>query len=86
MPETKPDDPKVRSGLTKSIQAFVRNRAGNKQDGNTVTTRKHVEILLLISELDNLLLHMSADDPAVVEARDKLLDLKKLINKTLDIK
>jgi hypothetical protein len=85
MPENKPEEPKDTSGLTKSIQAFVRNRAG-KQNDKTPGVRKHVEIQLLISELDNILLHMSANDPAVVNARDKLLELKKLIGKTLDIK
>ena len=85
MSEIKPEEPKDRSGLTRDIQAFVRNRAG-KQDGKTPGVRKHMEIQLLISELDNILLHMSADDPAVVMARDKLLELKKLIGKTLDIK
>jgi hypothetical protein len=86
MQDRKPEEPKERSGLTRDIQAFVRKRADNRQNGKTVVVRKHMEIQLLLSELDNILLHMSADDPAVVMARDKLSELKKLIGKTLDIK
>jgi hypothetical protein len=86
MPENKPETLKDRLHLTRDIQAFMRNRAINQKDGKTVAVRKHVEIQLLIAELDNLLLHMSEDDPAVKEARTKLSDLKNLITKVLELK
>jgi hypothetical protein len=84
MPENT-DASKDRSGLTRDIQAYVRNRA-DKQDAKTSSVRKHMEIQLLISELDNILLHMSSSNTSVIMAREKLSELKTLVKKTLDIK
>ena len=85
MPDRKPDTPKDRSGLTRDIQAFVRRRA-DKQEVKSPAGRTHLRIQLVISELDNLLLNMSLSDPKVATAREKLLELKKLIGRTLDLK
>ncbi|MGD1119811.1 MAG: hypothetical protein ABR886_10040 [Dehalococcoidales bacterium] len=87
MPDNKPEKQKIRTGFTRDIEAFVKNRAANKKPAQkNVAARKNLGIQLLISELDNLLLHMSAGDTSVLLAREKLDDLKKLIGKTLDIK
>lgn len=85
MPDKQPEARKNKSSFTGDIQAFVRRRA-DRQDVKTAGVRTHMEIQLLISELDNLLLKMSLSDSKVVTARAKLLELKKLIGRTLDIK
>ena len=85
MPDKKPETPRDRSGFTRDIQAFVRRRA-DKQEVKVSGARKHMEIQLLISEMDNLLLNMAKSNPGVATAREKLLELKKLITKTLDLK
>ena len=85
MPDKRPEQPKDRSGLTRDIQAFVRRRA-DKQDVKTTGVKKHLEIQLLLSELDGLLSNMSLSDPKVYTAREKLLELKNLISRTLDLK
>jgi hypothetical protein len=76
---------KDETSLTQDIQAYVKKRA-DKQDERVVEARKHVEIQLLLSELENLLLNMSPADSKVIAARTKLLDLKIAFYKTLDIK
>jgi hypothetical protein len=86
MSEHKPDKPRMRTLLTRDIQNFVRKRAEHKPDEKTTTSRKHVEIQLLITELDNILLRMNSADTSVILAREKLSELKQQINKTLDIK
>lgn len=85
MPQ-KSHKPEPRASLTSDIQAFVRRRAGTKADGRTALKRNHLEIQLLINELDNILLRMNAADTSVLLAREKLADLKKQIGKTLDLK
>jgi hypothetical protein len=85
MPDKNPETPKDRSGLTRDIQNFVRRRT-DKKEVKASGVRKHTEIQLLLSELDNLLMNMSHSDPRVATAKDKLLELKELIDKTLDIK
>jgi len=85
MPDKKPEQPEDRPGLTRDIQDFVRRRAA-KHEVKASGVRKHTDIQLLISELDDLLLNMSPSDPRVYTAREKLLELKKSINRTLDLK
>jgi len=77
--------PDRRAMLTGDIHDFIRKR-NIKRDIKTSEARKHVEIQLLISELENLLLNMSLSDKQVAAAKSKLLELKKLISSTLDIK
>lgn len=79
------EHPDRRTMLTGNIQDFIRKR-NIKRDIKTSEARKHVEIQLLISELENLLLNMSLSDKQVAAAKSKLLELKKLISSTLDIK
>jgi len=79
------EHPDRRTMLTGNIQDFIRKR-NIKRDIKTSEARKHVEIQLLISELENLLLNMSLSDKQVAAAKSKLLELKKLIASTLDIK
>ena len=76
--------PKDINSLSQDIHAYVKNRA-YKRDEKVVEARKHVEIQLLLSELENLLLNMSPSDPKVLAARTKLLDLKIAFYRTLDI-
>jgi len=71
--------------LTGDIQEFIRKRT-IKRDIKTSDARKHVEIQLLISELENLLMNMSQADPKVIVAKSKLRELKILIANTLHIK
>ncbi|MHB8105201.1 MAG: hypothetical protein ACYDG5_06645 [Dehalococcoidales bacterium] len=71
--------------LSQDIQAYVKNRA-DKQDVKTVEARKHVEVQLILSELENLLLMMEQSDSKVLAARQKLFELKIAFYKTLDIK
>ena len=85
MPDKRPEQPKDRSGLTRDVQAFIRRRT-DKQGVKTTGVRKNLEIQLLISELDGLLSNMSQTDPKVYTAREKLLELKNLISRTLDLK
>jgi len=85
MVNKKHEHPDRRTMLTGNIQDFIRKR-NIKRDIKTSEARKHVEIQLLISELENLLLNMSLSDKQVAAAKSKLLELKKLISSTLDIK
>ncbi len=85
MVNKKHEHPDKRAMLTGNIQDFIRKR-NIKRDIKTSEARKHVEIQLLISELENLLLNMSLSDKQVAAAKSKLLELKKLISSTLDIK
>ena len=85
MPDKRPEQPKDRSGLTRDVQAFIRRRT-DKQGVKTTGVRKNLEIQLLISELDSLLSNMSQTDPKVYSAREKLIELKNLISRTLDLK
>jgi hypothetical protein len=88
MVDKRPDQPKKNTGLTSDIQNFVRRRAdkADKQDVKGSGVKKHMEIQLLISELDNLLSNMSQTDLKVYTAREKLLELQKIIYRMLDIK
>ena len=85
MAENKREKPDRRARLTGDIQDFIRKR-GIKQEVTASKTRKHVEIQLLISELENLLLNMSPSDKKVAAAKSKLKDIKRLITSTLDLK
>jgi hypothetical protein len=85
MPDNRREQPPKRNPLMHDIQDLVRKR-GIKQEVKVSEGRKHVEIQLLLSELENLLLNLSQTDKRVVAARAKLLELKKLIAATLDIK
>ena len=78
-------EPEKKRNLTQDIQELMRRR-GIKQEAMAVSARKHVEIQLLLSELENLLLNMSAVDKRVIAAKAKLRDLKKLIASTLDVR
>ena len=78
-------EPEKKRNLTQDIQELMRRR-GIKQEAMAVSARKHVEIQLLLSELENLLLNMSPVDKRVIAAKAKLRDLKKLIASTLDVR
>lgn len=84
MPKNR-EEPYKKPDFTSDIRDFVRRRA-DEQGVKASGVRTHLEIQLLISELDNMLLNLSKSNPKVTEARAKLMDLKKLIGKTLDIK
>ena len=84
MPQ-KREEPYKKPDFTSDIREFVKRRADEKEV-KASGVRTHLEIQLLISELDNMLLNLSKTNPKVTEARAKLLELKKLIGKTLDIK
>lgn len=85
MKDKKSESPNDSSVLTRDIQAYMRRRADNHQD-KISGGRKHTDIQLLISELDNLLLNMSQSDATVYTAREKLADLKKSIVRELELK
>jgi hypothetical protein len=74
-----------KKSLSRDIRAYVNKRA-DKQEGKTVEAIKYVEIQLLLSELENLLLKMPQSDPQALAARQKLFELKIAFYKTLDIK
>jgi len=84
MADKKKEQPDKRARLTGDIQDFLRKR-GIKRDVKTSEARKHVEIQLVLSELENMLLNMSPLDPKVIVAKSKLRELKILIANTLDI-
>ena len=76
---------KDRNSLSQDIRAYVKNRA-DRQEVKAEEARQHVEIQLLLSEMDNLLLQMSQNNPLVLTARQKLFEIKIAFYKTLDIK
>ena len=84
MPQ-KREEPYKKADFTSDIRDFVKRRA-DQQEVKASGVRTHLEIQLLISELDNMLLNLSKSNPKVTDARAKLLELKKLIGKALDIK
>jgi hypothetical protein len=75
---------KDNTSLSRDIQAYVKKRAAT-QEVTATAARKHLEVQLLLSELENLLLHMDQDDLQVLAVRKKLFDLKIAFYKTLDI-
>jgi hypothetical protein len=93
----KKDLPKSRSplsGLQNDVNAFIRRRADNQKDIANLAEevmpirggRKQTEILLMMSELENLLLKLNSKDMNVYLAREKLTELKDLLAKNLGIK
>jgi hypothetical protein len=85
MTDKRHEQPRDEKTLSQDIQAYVQKRA-DKQETKGVEARKHIEIQLLLSELENMLLKMAQSDPQVLSARQKLFDLKIAFYKTLDIK
>lgn len=85
MKNKKSEQDKDKKTLSQDIHAYVKQRA-DKREEKVVEAREHVEIQLLLSELENLLLNMSPIDPKVLATRTKLLELKIAFYKTLDIK
>ena len=78
------EQPKVKTSITQDVQAYVKKRAENREV-KAVEAKKHVEIQLLLSELENMLLNMSQSDTKILAIRSKLLELKIAFYKTLDI-
>jgi len=85
MPRRKREEPYQKADFTSDIRDFVKRRA-DAREIKASDVRKHTEIQLLISELDNILLNLPKSNPGVIAARYKLLELKDLIGKTLDTK
>ena len=79
------EQPELKTSIKQDVQAYVKKRAENREL-KAVEAKKHVEIQLLLSELENMLLNMSQSDPKILAARSKLLELKIAFYKTLDIK
>jgi hypothetical protein len=76
---------KDQTSLSQDIRAYVKKRT-DKQGEKAGEARKHMEVQLLLSELENLLLQMDQDDTQVFSSRKKLFELKIAFYKTLDIK
>jgi hypothetical protein len=76
---------KDQTSLSQDIRAYVKKRT-DKQETKAGEARKYMEVQLLLSELENLLLQMDQDDTQVFSSRKKLFDLKIAFYKTLDIK
>ena len=85
MPGQKREEPHKKADFSSDIRDFVKRRA-DAREVKASDVRTHLEIQLLISELDNILLNLSKSNPEVITARNKLIELKALIVKTLDIK
>ena len=95
MPEKQPEKSKSPlDGLKQDVNDYIRRRADNPKDIPNLAEevmpirggRKQSEILLLVSELENLLFTIPATDFKVYTAREKLAELKNLLGKNLGIR
>jgi hypothetical protein len=86
MTDNRNQHPRDKKTLSGDIRDYVKKRADQQQEDKANDAKKSIEIQLLLSELENLLLKMPKSDPQVLAARQKLFDLKIAFYKTLDIK